>query len=86
MSQEIPPITEPMGKYWEQPKPEDIAVDDTHAIVADSAWGSLKNYECSVPSGCYPGKVWRCGNLLRWFGPEKLNGMCAIEQRIIILV
>lgn len=83
---EIPLITEPMGKYWTQPNPEEMAVDATHALVYDSAWGKLKNYELSLPSGCYPGKVWRCGNLLRWYGPENSNGRCAIEQRIIVLV
>lgn len=32
----IPKITDPLGKYWEQPSSENILIDDTHAIKKKS--------------------------------------------------
>lgn len=29
----IPPITDPMGRYWDQPSRDEIIVDDTHAVM-----------------------------------------------------
>ena len=55
----IPPITDPMGKFWEQPPLKDILVDDTHAVMTTSTLLQLKDYSQSNPSGVYPGKMWR---------------------------
>lgn len=54
-----PPITDPMGKYWEQPSRFDIEIDDKHAVMSLATFKKLHEYSCSVPSGVYPGKMWR---------------------------
>jgi hypothetical protein len=84
-SHAIPPITDPMGQYWEQPNRFDIEVDATHALMSQVTFDALKNYAHSQPTGVYPGKMWKwhcnggntwcpCGPgrpaMLMWFGPE----------------
>lgn len=55
----IPPITEPMGKYWKQPSLSDVLIDDTHALMDEKRFMELAEYSASNPTGCYPGKAWR---------------------------
>lgn len=55
----IPPITEPMGRYWEQPDPSLIFIDGTHALMTRKTFDRLANYSASNPTGAYPGKIWR---------------------------
>lgn len=84
-SHPIPPITDPMGQYWEQPNRFDIEIDDTHALMSQATCDALKNYAHSQPTGVYPGKMWKwhCKGgtswcscqpgqpaCLHWFGPE----------------
>lgn len=79
----IPPITDPMGKHWEQPDRFEIEIDDTHALMSRETFENLHNYAHSQPSGVYPGKMWkwhcpgngvlcRCPKngpaYLKWFG------------------
>lgn len=79
----IPPITEPMGRHWDQPSRFDIEIDATHALMSKSAFDKLHDYSCSTPTGVYPGKMWKCHWgiyvpearrsfepywILRWFG------------------
>ena len=72
----IPDMTDPLGKYWEQPNREDIAVDHSHAVMSMETFKKLKDYSRSQPTGTYPGKMWRATyntkegvqNLLYWFG------------------
>ena len=82
----IPPITDPLGRYWEQPRRQDIEIDDEHAIMTRATFDALHEYSCSAPSGVYPGKMWRRHNgihdrvflsrggkpewCLCWFGPS----------------
>ena len=75
----IPKMTDPLGKYWSQPKylRERVGLHPTHATIAERDWRALCNYESSIPSGVYPGKVWRRRHLLCWFGPE-IGGRCKI--------
>jgi hypothetical protein len=72
-------MTDPLGKHWRQPVNlhERVAIFETHATISERDWLALPNYEASVPSGVYPGKVWRRGKLLCWFGPE-VKGKCRI--------
>ncbi len=86
-SQMIPPMTDPMGRYWHQPAPENILVDATHTLMTSATFAGLAEYSASVPSGIYPGKMWKRhdgafdrafrsrGGLpvwrLCWYGPSK---------------
>lgn len=90
----IPPITEPMGKYWDQPDPSLILIDDTHALMSEETFLQLHDYSYSQPSGVYPGKMWRFGRpivggqrwWLRWFGLSEAPNMCSNHCREILLV
>lgn len=75
----IPAMTDPMGKHWGQPKGlrERVGLYDTHATIPERDWLSLPHYRSSIPSGVYPGKVWRCGPWLCWYGPER-DGRCKV--------
>lgn len=86
----IPPVQHPMGRYWEQPDRRAIALDGTHALMELATFEALADYSGSIPSGVYPGKMWKCEGpgcwYLRWFGivpgrPE----VCSNNQREIIL-
>lgn len=55
----IPSITDPMGRNWEQPRREDILVDGTHALMSSAAFHQLAEYSGTLPTGVYPGKMWR---------------------------
>lgn len=86
----IPPITDPLGLYWEQPSREAILIDERNAIMASADWKRLHQYDCSVPSGTYIGKMWGCTTrtgerLLRWY--DKIVGdMITIESRVVIQI
>jgi hypothetical protein len=55
----IPPITNPLGKHWNQPLRTWIEIDDTHAMMPREAFDQLLDYTQSQPSGVYPGKMWK---------------------------
>lgn len=82
----IPPITDPLGRSWEQPNTSEILIDDTHAVMTEKSFNRLHNYETTYPSGVYPGKMWRCGNLLRWFDYHEDPNYCSNHQREIIIL
>lgn len=83
----IPPITHRLGRYWEQPDRLEILVDDTHAVMSRRAYARLANYETSLPSGVYGGKMWRRGNLLCWFVDLPLQpSACGVRQREILVL
>ena len=72
MNNSIPLITNPLGKYWQQPKVSEIEIDDTHALMEKWAFDLLLEYSSSIPSGVYVGKMWKRKRkngewLLVWF-------------------
>lgn len=90
----IPPITDPLGKFWNQPDLKLILIDDTHALMEMATFEGLADYSCTMPSGVYPGKMWRCrvkyddesmGWLLRWYGESEKPGYVSNHHRRIIL-
>jgi len=87
----IPPMTDPRGKYWDQPSRDDIAVNGTHAVMSRSALERLPDYSRSKPSGVYPGKMWkaitRTGDAyLCWYGiVEGRDDVCSNNNRLILL-
>lgn len=82
----IPPITEPLGRNWEQPEREDITVDEEYALMTLRSFEELAEYSSTYPTGAYEGKMWKRHNgiydhafrarggkpewLLCWFGPS----------------
>ncbi len=87
----IPPI-DPIGlRHWWQPRPERIVLDDTHALMDQSAFENLLEYSfCNTPIPVYVGRMWksRYGErwFLRWFSACDDPGYCAEHQREILIV
>lgn len=98
---EIPPITHPLGKYWIQPSPDSILVDESHALMDQATFDKLGDYSGSMPSGVYEGKMWSrldgmydekflaTGGqpewLLVWYGPSTDPDKCSINSRKILI-
>jgi hypothetical protein len=99
MNNTIPPITDPLGKYWNQPKSDLILIDDTHAVMSESTFKQLAEYSSSIPSGAYPGKMWKRYNgahdekcppenrywMLFWYGEHADPKLVSINHRIILV-
>lgn len=92
MNNEIPVMTNSLGKHWKQPNPSNITIDNTHAMMSSSDYELLAEYSNSIPSGVYAGKMWKaiaqdgCA-FLRWFGlVEGRDDLCSKNQREIIIV
>lgn len=87
----IPAMTDPLGRYWKQPDRSAILLDDVHAVMDEKAFGKLAEYSTSIPSGVYPGKMWKAQCIggewmLRWFGEvEGRPDLCSNNQRVILL-
>lgn len=90
----IPPITDELGAYWQQPPLSDLLVDETHAVMTERTLQALAEYSATIPTGVYPGKMWRraiysgktvTGWLLCWYGSSDwLN--CSVQHREILVV
>lgn len=82
----IPKITNSLGRWWVQPKLEDILMDDKYAQMSQITFNLLHEYSHSRPTGVYPGKMWRAtdGRIwwLMWYGPEYYDH-CSVEHREI---
>jgi hypothetical protein len=91
----VPPITEPLGRHWEQPDREELIFCGDFVYMTRRAYKQLPEYNNSVPSGVYEGKMWKShvrysdvGRVcwLRWFGvsddPDKVTN----NQRRIAIV
>lgn len=75
----LPLMDDPLGRSWSH-KPDlrdRVVIYETHATISERDWQSLPRYESSLPSGVYPGKAWRCGKFLKWYGPD-IKGKCRI--------
>lgn len=55
----IPPITDPLGKHWDQPSTKNIVIDENNAVMSKNVFNQLKEYSASIPTGVYPGKMWK---------------------------
>lgn len=67
MNLHIEPITDPLGRNWQQPPRERILIDDTHALCSEVDFFTLLEYSASIPSGKYAGKMWRHNTGVKWF-------------------
>lgn len=87
----IPPITDPLGRYWKQPKVSDIEIDNNHALMEEETLDQLMEYSCSQPTGVYVGKMWKSKTydgrwILRWFGYGESEDYCSNRSRSILVV
>lgn len=85
----IPPITDQLGRYWAQPSPDAILVDEKHAVMARATFDQLREYSTTIPSGVYSGKMWKAavGDKweLRWFSDDPtIPNRCLINRREIL--
>lgn len=62
----IPPITDPLGKHWQQPHRRFIELDNTHALMSEQTFKGLKEYSTSIPTGRYEGKMWKGFTKAEW--------------------
>ena len=88
---EIPPITDPLGKYWDQPPRTNILVDDKHAVMARADFGELGEYSHSIPTGVYVGKMWKAKGpdgrwWLRWYDIHPDPDKVMIHSKEILLL
>lgn len=69
----LPKMTDPLSAHWRQPGylRDRVELYPTHAYISEKDWLALPRYDASAPSGVYPGKVWRRGKYLCWYGPEQ---------------
>lgn len=87
----IPPITDPLGRHWNQPSREEIAVDEKHAVLSRKTLEKLMNYSHTYPSGTYEGKMWRLVtddgvNVLCWYVQHADPSKLTVKYREILLL
>ncbi len=84
---QLPVMTHPLSRAWDQPAADQVAVYDDIAIMDQSTLQRLHNYSASIPTGVYEGKMWRCsdgdGWLLCWYGLSDDPDKCSINRRPI---
>lgn len=95
-----PCLDSPYGpNAWRQPARESILIDDVHAVMTRDTFEQLAEYSSTIPSGAYPGKLWRRANgkhdprhqgepvwMLCWYGPHADPSKVSINYRTVILV
>lgn len=85
----IPPMTDPLSRYWHQPPTSEIQLDSTHALMSPAAFETLPEYNGSYPSGVYCGKMWKRHEadwLLMWYGESSQPDRCTVNYRRILIV
>ncbi len=85
----IPPMTDPLSRYWDQPFDiRQALMDDTHVLLSSAQVAQLKNYSSSYPSGTYDGKCWKReqtnGWVLCWYHPHSKPNTIGIGSRLIL--
>lgn len=92
----IPPMTNPLGKHWDQPALSEIVVTSKSATMGQEAFDRLLDYSGSMPTGAYEGKMWRARQYrvddvlphwaLCWYGYSKIGpGSVSNNHRWIVI-
>lgn len=88
---QIPEMTDPLGRHWNQPKDiRSAPMDGKHVILTKAQISGLSNYDRSMPSGVYSGKCWLRENgkttWLVWYGRETGPGSkeFRVEHRVVL--
>lgn len=93
----IPRMTDPLGKYWDQPIDiREAPMDDFHVILTPKQMDQLSEYSSTYPTGVYDGKCWLRVEMadritirhryLCWYGPSTERDVCKIHAREILVV
>ena len=87
---QIPVITDPLGKHWDQPEIAKIELRiGGVAIMSKESFDQLAQYDCSIPSGKYEGKMWKRsvenGHQLCWYSNSKKEGYLDINKAEILV-
>lgn len=90
----IPPMTDPLSKYWHQPYLVDIQISESHAQMTRDVFSKLSDYSNSRPTGAYPGKMWKAlyhddGKplwYLCWYGDSENPRLVSNHSRIIVIL
>lgn len=100
LEQQLPALDSPYGpNVWNQPPRDSIAIDATHALMTRGTFEALVEYSGSLPTGAYPGKLWRRHDgifdrqskeppkwLLGWYGPTADPSKVSINFREVLIV
>jgi len=87
-----PELDSPYGPgAWKQPDRTQVLIDETHALMTKAVFESLAEYNTTMPSGVYSGKMWRQSNgahewLFCWYGPTTDREKCSVNSRKVIFV
>lgn len=91
----IPPMTNPLGQYWDQPDPKNIVLDDNYAAMTREDFEKLPDYSQSEPTGKYNGKMWkgkygnRTSGLSWWLfwchDEDAISNSIYISNRLILI-
>ncbi|MYM65465.1 hypothetical protein GTP45_01280 [Pseudoduganella sp. FT55W] len=86
---DIPPMTDPLGLHWRQPADiRSAPMDDEFVRLTSRQVAGLLEYSSSYPSGTYDGKCWlRDGGAVQWlcwYGPHDEPGKISIEYRAVL--
>jgi hypothetical protein len=87
----IPPITDPLGRYWKQPPADSVLVDDEVALMEKEHFDMLYDYSASIPTGTYAGKMWKSqrfdGWVLLWYEDDPDGQLdLLLQRRPIVLI
>ena len=86
----IPMRTDPLRDHWDQPSHSDLFFTEEEVIVSRWAFNVLKEYSSTIPSGAYPGKMWKChydGQWeLCWFGIHLTDDKLVTINRMPLIV
>ena len=89
LPERLPPITDPLGRSWDQPKR--LMIERGVAILSPREFLALMDYSDTNPTGVYEGKAWKRydprpqynGWVLCWFAESHDPTMCRLELRPI---
>ncbi len=87
----IPPMTDPLGRFWKQPACAEILVDSKHAVMSRGSFNQLSEYSTSRPTGVHPGKMWKAiapdgMPYLCWYGiVDGRDDLCSNNARPILI-
>ena len=60
MDIQIPEMTDPLGRYWNQPRDiRSAPISDTEILITRRQFDELAEYSTSMPTGAYEGKCWK---------------------------
>lgn len=90
VAQLLPAMTDPLGRHWQQPKRENVLIDDRHACCTRADFDLLPEYSATIPTGAYVGKMWKRRQpdrwLLCWYAPADKPDHVVVHWRELIVV